>query len=149
MHYSREQVDLYLNYELVASHKRIRSPHNYSTDPTHMPAEHRYVMQWNPSYFLDRAKAIDPVVEYYISQVLLKKRHPEQAYKSCQGILSFAKRVGNIRLINACSRAHQIGYYNYRIIEEILKNNLDKQEEETQDIPMPAHENIRGGDYYQ
>jgi transposase len=149
MFYSRGQVDLYLNYELVASHKRIRSAHNYSTDPTHMPSQHRYVTEWTPAFFIERAKAIDPVVEYYISQVLLKKQHPEQAYKSCQGILSFAKRVGNTRLINACSRAHQIGYYNYRIIEEILKNNLDKQEEDTLETTMPAHENIRGGNYYQ
>lgn len=149
MHYSRSLVELYVHYDLAASHTRIRSPHNYSTDPSHMPPQHRYLTEWTPSFFIERAKAIDPVVEYYITQVLAKKQHPEQAYKSCQGILSFAKRVGTIRLINACSRAHQIGYYNYRIIEEILKNNLDKQEEEQLQTPMPAHENIRGGNYYQ
>lgn len=148
MQYSRSQVDVYLQYELVASHKRLRSPHNYTTDPAHMPPEHRYVTEWSPSFFMEKAKAIDPVVEYYISQVLARKQHPEQGYKSCQGILSFAKRVGHVRLINACKRAHEIGYYNYKIIEDILKNNLDSYDEEPESIPMPVHDNIRGGHYY-
>lgn len=149
MQYSRSVVELYLDYELVATHKRLRSPHNYSTIPAHMPAQHQYVMEWSPTFFLTKAKEIDPVVEFFIQQVLLKKQHPQQAYKSCMGIISFAKRVGEQRLIKACARAHQIGYYNYRIIEEILKNNLDKQDEDVQPTQMPAHENIRGRDYYQ
>jgi transposase len=149
LQYSRSQVELYIHYELVATHKRIRSPHNYTTDPAHMPAQHRYVTEWSPGFFMEKAKAIDPVVEYYISQVLAKKQHPEQAYKSCMGILAFTKRVGNTRLIKACKRAHEIGYYNYKIIDDILKNNLDRYEEEPEPAPMPVHDNIRGQNYYQ
>ncbi len=62
---------------------------------------------------------------------------------------SFAKRVGNARLIKACRRAHQIGYYNYRTIEDILKKHLDKYEEDPDPVSMPLHDNIRGGKYYQ
>lgn len=149
LQYSRSVVDIYHKYQVVATHKRLRSPHNYSTIATHMPPQHRYVTEWSPTFFMDQAKAIDPSVEYYISQVLAKKQHPEQAYKSCQGILSFSKRVGQVRLIKACKRAHEIGYYNYKIIEDILKNNLDRYEEEPVVEPMPTHENIRGGNYYQ
>ncbi len=149
MQYSKSKVELYQKYEMVASHKRLRSPHNYSTEPSHMPPQHRYVTEWSPTFFMEKARAIDPVVEYYISQVLEKKQHPEQAYKSCQGILSLAKRVGNQRLIKACKRAHEIGYYNYKIIDDILKKNLDNYEEEPLSIQMPTHENIRGGNYYQ
>lgn len=148
LQYSRQAVDLYLQYELVATHKRIRSPHNYTTDPAHLPAQHRYVTEWSPAFFMEKAKGIDPVVEYYISQILAKKQHPEQAYKSCMGILSFAKRVGHIRLIKACKRAHEIGYYNYKIIEDILKNNLDKYDEDPEPTTMPTHDNIRGSNYY-
>lgn len=149
MQYSRSVVELYQQYDLVASHNRLRSPHNYSTVSAHMPPQHRYMTEWNPAFFMAKAKAIDPVVEYYISRVLEKKQHPEQAYKSCQGILSLAKRVGNSRLIKACHRAHEIGYYNYKIIDDILKNNLDHYDEDLQPANMPSHENIRGGDYYQ
>jgi transposase len=150
MQYSRSEVNLYLHYELIATHKRLRSPHNYTTVAEHMPAQHRYVMEWNPAFFMAKAKEIDPVVEYYIGQVLAKKQHPEQGYKSCMGILSFAKRLGNIRLIKACKRAHEIGYYNYKIIEDILTKNLDKYDDDDMEpSSMPTHDNIRGGNYYQ
>ena len=150
MQYSRSEVNLYLHYELIATHKRLRSPHNYTTVAEHMPAQHRYVMEWNPAFFMAKAKEIDPVVEYYISQVLAKKQHPEQGYKSCMGILSFAKRLGDIRLIKACKRAHEIGYYNYKIIEDILTKNLDKYDDDDMEPSnIPTHDNIRGGNYYQ
>jgi len=149
MQYTRSVVELYLNYELVATHQRVRSPHNYTTEPAHMPATHQFVHEWSPGFFLEKARAIDPVVEEYIGHVLAKKQHPEQAYKSCQGILSFAKRVGHQRLINACKRGLDIGYYNYRLIDDILKKNMDAYEDEQPTEHMPSHENIRGGNYYQ
>lgn len=65
------------------------------------------------------------------------------------GILSFGKRVGNIRLTKACKRAHEIGYYKYKIIEDILKNNLDKYDEDPPPSNIPTHDNIRGRNYYQ
>ena len=146
--YSRTKVELYLNYELVASHKRLRSPHNYSTIASHMPASHQYVTEWSPTFFIEKARAIDPMVEYFISQVLARKQHPEQGYKSCMGILSFAKRVGHVRLIKACKRAHESNFYNYKIIDDILTKNLDQFEDEPETGKMPTHENIRGTDYY-
>lgn len=149
MQYSKSEVDLYLKYELVASHKRIKSPHNYSTEPSHLAPQHRYITEWNPNFFLQQARGIDPTVEYFIDQVLRRKAHPEQAYKSCQGILSFARCLGSNRLIKACERAHSYGIYNYKIIEDILRKNLDQFEDDPEPVSMPAHENIRGKNYYQ
>lgn len=147
--YSRSLVEIYDNYQLVATHKRVRSPGNYSTEPAHVPAQHRYVTEWSPSFFINVAAKIDPIVEQYIREVLQRKPYAEQAYKSCQGILSFAKKVGPQRLIKACKRAHEIGYYNYNIIADILKKNLDSYEEDIIPEGMPTHENIRGPHYYE
>jgi transposase len=146
--YSRSEVNIYLNYQPIASHKRVRSPHNYTTVPSHMPPQHRYLTEWSPDFFINRAKAIDPIVELFIREVLSRKQHPEQAYKSCQGILSFEKRVGVKRLIKACKRAHEFGYYNYKIIDDILKRNLDAFDEDPAGESMPQHDNIRGAEYY-
>jgi transposase len=149
LQYSRSIVDIYYKYQLVAQHRRVRSRHSYTTETTHMAPQHQFLTEWNPAFFMAKAREIDPSVEYYISQVLAKKAHPEQAYKACQGILSFASRVGRDRLIRACGRAHEIGYYNYPIIEDILKKNLDAIEDDALPERMPIHENIRGGNYYQ
>lgn len=150
IHYSKSEVKLYFKYELVTSHKRVKSPGNYTTDASHLAPQHRYVTEWNEDFFLEKARAISPAVQYYIGQVIKRKPHPQQGYKACNGILSFAKRTSPERLTKACERAHAFGIYNYRIIEEILTNNLDICDENPQTvIPMPVHENIRGGNYYQ
>ena len=146
--YSKSKLEIYYKYELIASHERIKSPHNYTTDSAHMATYNLHIADWNPERFLIEAGKIHSDVELYIKQVLIKKPHPEQAYKSCQGILSFAKRVGHDRLIRACQRAHQYGIYHYRIIETILQRNLDQYEIEDEPVPMPKHDNIRGEEYY-
>jgi transposase len=148
--YSKSLVEIFYKYELIATHDRVRSAHNYTTAAMHMATQHRILAEWNPDYFLALARAIGTDVEYYIGQVLMKKQHPEQAYKSCQGILSFAKRVGHERLIKACARAHAYGIYHFRAIEEILKKGLDLFDAENDEQQtMPKHDNIRGENYYQ
>lgn len=149
LQYSRSLVEIYLDYKLIATHKRARSEHNYSTVDEHLPVHHRYIREWTPVFFLESARAIDPVVERYIAEILKKKQHSDQIYKSCQGVLHLGSRVGNERLIKACRRAETIGYYNYKIIEDILKNNLDRFEDDLPGETMPDHQNIRGSNYYQ
>lgn len=147
--YSKSLVEVFYKYEPIAKHVRLRSSHNYTTDPAHLATQHQVMAEWNPDYFLEQARHIGKEVEFYIAQVLQKKHHPEQAYKSCQGILSFAKRVGKQRLIKACQRAHAYGLYHYRAIEDILNKGLDLFDlEEDKQLPMPTHENIRGKNYY-
>lgn len=147
--YSRSVVEIFDQYQLIVSHTRVRSPHNYTTDPVHMPPQHQQYAGLTPEYFIEKAKAIDPIVELYIKEVLARKKYPQQAFRSCQGILSFAKRVGHERLIRACKRGHEVGYYNYKSIEDILTRRLDQYEDESSSAAMPSHENIRGSNYYQ
>ena len=147
--YAKSTVEVFYKYEMIASHPRIRSAHNYTTEPSHMATQHQKMLEWSPDYFLQLARGVHPDVEFYISQVLMKKQHPEQAYKSCHGILSFAKRIGHQRLIRACNRAHEYGLYHFRAIENILQRGLDLYDQEhEQQLEMPTHENIRGEDYY-
>lgn len=146
--YSKSHVEIYYKYELIARHERLKGQGHYTTDRAHLATFNLHIADWNPERFLAEAKNIHPDVETYINQVLLKKVHPEQAYKSCQGILSFAKRVGHDRLIRACQRAHQYGLYHYRAIENILLRNLDQTEIEDEPTQMPTHDNIRGEEYY-
>jgi hypothetical protein len=64
------------------------------------------------------------------------------------GVLSFVKKVGKQRLINACKRALEYDISNYRIIQRILENGLDSIEEEQNEQILPEHQNIRGKHYY-
>ena len=131
---------------------KIYESYGYTTREEHLASQHRFMTDWNPDKFFAEAAAIHPDVEAYIRRVMEEKKHPEQAYKSCRGILSFAARVGCKRLINACRWASNSGLYNYPAIEEILKNRQDELPLENcreEDTVMPSHDNIRGKEYYQ
>jgi hypothetical protein len=148
--YSKSNIDIYFEYELIASHERVKNPHNYTTDPTHMATYNQHIAEWNPQRYLEEGAKIHADVEAYLRAVLCNKKHPEQGYNSCKGILSFAKRVGigPQRLIKACQRALLYNVYNYKIIETILQRNLDQFDIDEHTPPMPKHDNIRGEQYY-
>lgn len=61
----------------------------------------------------------------------LKKKHPEQSYKSCAGILNLGKKFGNNRLENACKRALDYEKYSYHMVKSILEKGLDIFQEES------------------
>lgn len=148
--YSRHSVEIFYRYERIALHKRLKSTYQYTTDKEHLASSHRFVSDWNPEKFIGWAASIHEDVKLYIIKILDRKQHPEQAYKSCVGILSFAKKVGDERLIKACQRALNYGIYNYKTIQKILENKLDAQPQEpVEQLQMPLHENIRGEGYYQ
>lgn len=148
--YSQEDVEVYHRYERIAVHKRDRRPYGYTTVKEHLASQHRYMSDWNPDKFIERAELIGPETKEYIIRLLDTRQHPEQTYKSCQGVLSFAMRVGKERLNNACRRAIQYGDYGYQTIRAILERGLDHNKDDNQDDDrsLPPHDNVRGPDYY-
>jgi transposase len=147
--YASQEVEVYFRYELIAKHQRDTRRYQYTTDASHLASQHQFITEWCPESFLKRATEIHEDVASYIAKVLELKPFPEQAYKSCWGILSFARRVGHQRLIDACRWAESFGQYSYRTIEEILYKRLDQLKPEGETNHIPTHENIRGKEYYQ
>jgi transposase len=147
--YTREEVLVFHNYERIARHKRDYAPFNYTTDQEHVAVPFRFITDWTPEHFINRAGEIHKDVKLYITQILNRKKHPEQAYKVCEGVLNLTRKVGKERLIKACQRALSFGLYNYRTVQKILEKGLDKDGmDENPDLEMPEHDNIRGGNYY-
>jgi len=146
--YTHSHISVYCTNERIAYHIRDYKAHKYTTTKEHLPSTHQFVSDWNPDKFISWATRIDPIVEKYIAKVLENKSYPEQTYRSCVGILSFEKKVGRDRLIAACARATQYGSYNYKVIEQIINNKLDRQPNDDGQGTLPLHENIRGPQYY-
>jgi transposase len=147
--FTTKNVEIYYKYNRIAIHKRDYRPYCYTTVTEHLASTHQFMTDWTPQRFINWAASIDEGVKEFIVNVLENKQHPEQAYKSCMGVLSFAKKVGHERLINACKRALEHHVYNYKIIQKILEKGLDKLNTEPQEEPdLPIHENIRGKHYY-
>lgn len=148
--YSSTSVEAFYHYERIAMHKRIRGPHLYTTEDDHLASTHQFVTEWSKEKFLGWAASIHEDVRLYIHHIFDRKRHPEQAYKSCLGILGFSRKVGDERLIMACRRGLSYGVYNYKTINMILEKNMDQYEDSlfAGELLMPEHDNIRGEDYY-
>ena len=146
--YTATHVSVYLAGERIAYHLRDRRPHKYTTVKEHLPSSHQFVSEWNPSKFIEWAGHIHPDVKAYIGNVLENKSYPEQTYRSCVGILSFEKKAGRDRLIAACQRATAFGVFNYKVIEQIINNKLDRLDTKKENLTLPMHENIRGAEYY-
>lgn len=149
--YSCSQVSVYYNSERIAYHLRSTLRYRYTTVKEHLSSSHQFVSEWNPDKFISWAGGIAPVVKDYILQILNNASYPEQAYRSCVGILSQEKKVGKQRLIKTIERATHYGAYNYTTIIKILQaglDNLDPVEEQVIQNPLPFHENIRGSGNY-
>jgi transposase len=148
--YTEKSVEIYAGYNRIAIHPRIKSPHNYSTIKDHLATTHQFMTEWNAERFISWAESIDNNVKLLIIEILNKKQHIEQSYKSCIGVLALAKKVGNERLTKACSIALDYGIYNYKMVENILEKGLDNlsEKQDDQEGELPKHPNIRGNNYY-
>jgi len=149
--YTKTRVEIYHKQIRIAFHSRNYSTYKYTTQKDHMPSAHQYVSDWSPEKFKNLAAAIGKETRELVERIIESKPHPEQAYKSCMGILSFGKKYSNTRLNNACKRALYYQNFNYLTVKNILEKELDLQPLEepfAQQMTFAFHENIRGKEYY-
>lgn len=152
MVYNAETVEIYHNYQRIATHQRMVSKHHYTTLKEHLPAQHQWLMNWSPVFFEQEALKIGMNTHLAIQQLLNRKTYPAQSYKSCAGVLNLAKKVGTQRMENACQRAIAYEGISYTLIKSILDRELDHIPLTDETITSPIgiyHENIRGAGHYQ
>ena len=147
---TRHTVECFYRGNRVASHRRSDQKGRHTTLTAHMPESHRQAGEWTPERLQRWAAKTGPATEKLIQVVLASRQHPQQAYRSCLGILRLGKAYGDERLEAACRRALILGSCRYKSIESILKLRLDEQPlEGQQELALPdAHDNIRGPAYY-
>ena len=147
---TRHTVECFYRGNRVASHRRSDQKGRHTTLTAHMPESHRQAGEWTPERLKRWAAKTGPATEKLIQVVLASRQHPQQAYRSCLGILRLGKAYGDERLEAACRRALILGSCRYKSIESILKLRLDEQPlEGQQELALPdAHDNIRGPAYY-
>jgi len=142
-------VEIYHNNKRVASHRRIKTPGRHTTVPEHMPPAHQKYLEWSPERLVNWAKKTGPHTAQLVHVLLESRRHPEQAYRSCLGLLRLGDRYGQERLEAACRRALPAGIHSYKGVKNILDAKLDQVELEEPSAIVPAsHENVRGQEYY-
>jgi len=133
----------------VASHVRTSSNGKHSTLRDHMPAHHQFRDDWTPDRITARAARVGPNVAIFVEVAMRSRKHPEQGYRTCLGVIRLADKFGRDRLDAACSRALEINARSYSSLLSILKNGLESRPRtRATDEPAITHPNIRGADYF-
>jgi hypothetical protein len=94
-------------------------------------------------------KSFGEYTEQLIRRIMEVKPHPEMGYRSCMGILHYAKKV-QPPIVEAASKK-MLALQSYRVahFRDIIKNKTYQL-----DLPLTVitpdhdHENVRGEDYY-
>lgn len=144
-------VEVFLHGVRIDVYTRSYERGRHTTRPEHMPKSHQAHAEWSPSRLIRWAKTIGAATAALVEAILAERRHPEQGYRSCLGILRLSKKYGAERLEAACARAVTVGARSYRTVDAILKNGLDRvalPPTETSPANGTTHENVRGRDYY-
>jgi transposase len=146
---TEQTVELFHEGKRVAAHCRSRLRGKFTTLDEHRPKSHQRYLEWTPSRLVEWARKTGPQCGKVVEHILASKPHPEQGFRSCLGIIRLGKGVGQQRLEAACGRALRFGTCSYQSIKSILESGLDRQAEEPElALQSPAHENVRGQDYY-
>ena len=146
---TEQVVEVFYKNKRVSSHKRDDTPGRHATHREHMPESHRRYAEWNPERFFKWAEKIGDLTVALVNHIFSARRHPEQGYRSCLGLMRLEARYGKERMEAAAKRALIFGYYSYKGVKNILEAGLDKVEvEEPAKLINKIHTNIRGTNYY-
>lgn len=132
----------------VATHPRSFKPGRYSTLREHMPPNHQFMEEINADRLIRWANTIGPKTTTMVKATLESRLFPEQAYRSCLGILGLSKKYNHPLLEQACQSMYEARVFSYQAVKQELIF-LQKQVTTPSVEKLPAHENIRGAEYYQ
>jgi transposase len=141
-------VEVFRKGERIAAHQRNSGNHKHTTVNEHMPSSHRRFADWTIERLRREASAVGVSTAMLCELILESRRHPEQGFRACLGIIRLVKSYGRERVEAACLRALEIGARTYRSVKSILDNNLDRQAAAKPEAPAIVHTNIRGPRYY-
>ncbi len=147
---TRRIVECFHKGKRVASHVRSDVKGGHTTVIAHMPTAHRDYAQWTPERFIKWGRSIGEKTAISANIIMSKKRHPQQGFRACMGLMNMGKQYSNERLEAACNRAIVTNCVSYKSIKSILSTGLDKQAlpEMQTSQETPEHDNIRGPKYF-
>ncbi|MEO5674071.1 MAG: IS21 family transposase [Chitinophagales bacterium] len=152
--YTSDYVEVYDGSDRVAVHKRSYRKYGYTTVKEHMPQNHQRAVQcggYTSQDFVDEAKTIGANAIVVVEKMLKKVIYVQHTYGMWQAFKRLNKTYGKQRLETACGKVADLESVTCRVIENILKNGLDKQTPTLFDKPSVGgmHKNVRGPSCYQ
>ena len=124
-----------------APHGRSAGQGQAGGQPSAQPPQRRITPPWpntcrrpigrmpsgRPASCMTWAASVGPATAELVKRLLMEKRHPEQGYRACLGLMRLTRNHGRTRMEAACERALAVGAHRYRSVASILDKGLDRQ----------------------
>lgn len=147
--YTRTMVHIYEQGKEIAVHQRSLVQGGYSTIKEHLCSQHQHYLSRSPDYYINKAGSISTITERLFRLIFQQNKHPEQLYRSCDGLLHLSKKISVERFDKACLLAIEYQNYSYQFILKIIENNMMDYQIIQTEKNLPTHHNIRGKNYYE
>lgn len=113
----------------ICQWKRSYVRGQWSTNPDHLPQKYKEYLQWSVPGFQRWAAQIGLHTRMVIDQQFETVQFPAQAFRRCQGILSFAKRYSPTALESCCQEAVLRGSCSYTYIKNTIVTFFEPEKE--------------------
>jgi transposase len=141
---TERMLEVFHRNQQVAIHPLSSQQGRFSTSADHMPSHHRFVLNQDSDFFLREAAKIGPHTAAFMTAVLRSRPFPQQAFRTCLGILALTHKYLPTHLETACQRLLNAKLLTYKD----LKAELERLTRDLPVQPLPAHEHVRGDSYY-
>jgi transposase len=141
---TERMLEIFHRDRQVAIHPLDATQGRFSTSADHMPSHHRFVLHTDSDWLLREAAKVGPQTAAYMTALLRSRPFPQQAFRTCLGVLDLTRKHPAAHLELACQRlltAHLLSYQD-------LKSELEQLAKTVSTQPLPSHENVRGNTYY-
>ena len=143
-------VEGFLRGQRVCCHVRDDTPFQHTTDPSHMPPQHRHHADGVDSV-LAWAATVGPWSVAMVHAIIKANVIREQGFRSARGLQRIGERFGAERTEAACERAVGFGARSYKPVDRILRlgreTTTDPRASADESVGI-RHENVRGPGYY-
>ena len=150
-------LDLFQRGRSVTSHIRSYEKGKNSTHSAHRTEAHSVIAEWSPEIFINWASEIGPGTTALATMQLEKLNNNVFGYRLTQAMKSLQKTYGKTRMEQVSSYAVRNKVTNTDGLRKIFAGKLDlllavdeilPVKDEQKNAASPAHENIRGREYY-
>jgi len=142
-------IEIFHRGRRVGAHQRRYMGARHGTDPDHMPLPHRRYADWTPERFHRWAGKFGPSTGGLIAAVLASRRHPEQGFRTCLGILRLYRGVDPTRAETVSARALELGAFTCKNVASLLARKHDGPgAKDGAQTTLFDHANLRGPGYY-
>lgn len=153
--YTRSLVKIFIDNNLVATHKRTPGyGHTYKEE--HLASNSLAILSRSPQYYIDKAGQRSEVFRQLINDIFDDLKHrrmpPEFKYKTCDYMLSIARKAPSNEFEQACTIAIENRIYSGKFLLKMIEKLRSEKtlfSDTNQSNPIPTnHENMRGNSYF-